>query len=125
MNPTQKFRLEEYFSSIKNLKENYSDEIPKEILHSTMIIDGKIVNPKYKCRKGWFQGLYSYIEMGIDLKVINGKSKELYKNFCTYLKETEMQKRLTTQEDITKANELLTSVIKDLEQIISSEQQKP
>lgn len=45
---------EEFLKMIKDSRDGYSDEIPLEILHSIMVVDGKQITYKYKVRKGWF-----------------------------------------------------------------------
>ena len=111
----------EYLEHLKEL-ESYSEEIPEEIMHSNRIINGKVILPKYKCRKGWFMGVIGYSELLEDGGYLKAESKKLSQQITEYLKRTTFNKRLTTSEDIKRGNELLKTVIGDLEQLLN---QKP
>src|SRR3989344_7533539 len=95
----------EYLEQLIESRDDYSDEIPKELVYDT---------PKFKCRRGWFQGFYGNVELGITLGFVNEHAKRLYYYFLEYAKRTNFDERLlTTHEDIRRANEILTSIIGD------------
>jgi len=106
----------EFLELMRKSRDDYSDEIPSEILHSTMIVDGKPITPKYKVRKSWFAySFYAAVELGKDCGYVNGRAAQMMKNFYEYADQTKLPERLTTREDIDRANEVLTTIIDDLE----------
>lgn len=102
--------IEEYLEYVKYL-DSYSDEIPEEILHSSMVVDGKEVHPKFKCRKGWFAALYATIDLGSGAGYIGNNIRDMFEDFEKYADETDFRKRLTVREDIDRANKILTAII--------------
>jgi len=107
--------LAEYLRELKRLKDTYSDDIPGGILHSTIYVDGESVTPRYKVRKGWFQGLIPMVDEGERLGYLDGLSLELWRDLVRHIDETGFRERLTTKDDIDKANALLDSIIRHLE----------
>ena len=106
-----------YLEKLRAMRDGYSDEIPEIILHSSRGLDGKPTQtpPKYKVRKGWFQGVISWLEIGIDEGYVKNGNRQLYDEFLKYAEKTKLSNRLTTKEDIQLTNTLLTSVINGLE----------
>ncbi|RLJ00659.1 MAG: hypothetical protein DRP06_01575 [Candidatus Aenigmatarchaeota archaeon] len=102
------YDIEIYLNSLEFLKDNYSNKIPDEILHSSAN------QPKYKVRKNWFQAVTAEAENIILENYASEKSKELFQEYLEPDKNTEFSKRLTTKEDINKGDELLSSLIDDL-----------
>jgi len=98
-----------YLARLKYLRDEFSDEIPNEILHSPM------GQPKYKVRKNWFQGVVADATNIVSSGYASEDSKRQLKEFHEYYEVSEMRSRLTTREDIDKANSLLSSLITDLE----------
>lgn len=92
----------------------WNEEIPKEILRS----NGK-KGAKYKCRGAWFTVITSSVESCIDLGLLSDNSKKLYERLYEYLEKTKFGDRLTTPEDIEKADKLLNSAISDLSQLVA------
>jgi len=109
--------LKDLLDDLNRLLNDYSNEIPSEIMHSTMIVDGEKVNPKYKVRKGgWFQGIYQMMGYAIDKGYIGDNTVELFDKFKEYAKETKFNTRpLTNGEDIRRGDEIIISAINDLE----------
>ena len=106
----------EYLERLLEARDTYSDEIPKELVHSVAYVNGKPVIPRFKCRIMWFQcGLIANVELGLDASFVNEHAKRLYKDFVEYMNRTDLPERLTNHEDIRMANEILTSIISDLE----------
>ena len=87
---------------LRTHEEGYIDEIPGKIVHS---IDGK-----YKCRRGWFNGVFIRIE---NLKLIGLLSPELADRHSTLQDKLglELQTRLTKKEDIDITNSLLRDTL--------------
>ncbi|RLG12436.1 hypothetical protein DRN73_02510 [Candidatus Pacearchaeota archaeon] len=114
----------EYLEYVRNLKDNYSDEIPREMLHSSMIKNGKIIRPRYKVRKGWFMGFYGTVDLGIVCGFVDERIKRMMEDFHKYDEETDFKKRLTNSEDIKRANKILTAIIEELERKLSREKRR-
>ncbi len=106
--------LEEFLKIMRHSRDDFSDEIPSEILHSTM-------TSKYKVRKRWFQySFYCAVELGIHHGYVNEDARQMMQAFRDYAKTTNLSGRLTTHEDINRANEVLTTIIDALEARLSS-----
>lgn len=106
---------EEILESLKHLKylrDNFSEDIPREILHSIL------KNPYYKVRKNWFVDVMADAENIIKEEYASPQSKKLFLNFLKIYKSNDFKRRITTKEDIKRGNEILNSLIKDLEKII-------
>jgi len=104
-----------YVELLKWERDGYSDEIPDQLLHSTIYVDGKPVNPKFKVRKAWWQGTLALFDEGERSGYLDQKSQQLWDELQQHLEGTDFHNRLTTREDIDKANSLLTSIIERLE----------
>jgi hypothetical protein len=107
----EKQDLEEIIISLKKLRNDFIDEIPKEEIHGEM---------KYKCQNNWFQG----VNFGVSLLIFNkyikdSKLVDHYESFERYLKETNIHERYKNKEDIRRGNELLDKIILYLENIKS------
>jgi len=75
--------LEDYIKYVKALKEDYSEEIPEEIL-------GSIGGGKYKVRKAWFQCVGGALTHGIKkgfLTVSIIQSKEAIDKYYEFNKQ--------------------------------------
>ena len=68
----------------------------------------------------WKRAHIAYIELGLDHGFVDEDTKILYQNFWQYLEDSNFRRRLTTEEDIKKANEVLTSIIENLQRVYSS-----
>ena len=104
----------DYVKMLNHLRNEYSDEIPNEIINSTSD------NPLYKVRKAWFDNIIRVIhEMAMDYYFMDDTT-ELDK-FTSYYTSGEFQARLTTAEDISRGNEVLDyllSVVERRESIV-------
>ena len=101
--------LEDFPEHLKFLKDEFSNKIPKEILHSAM---GR---PRFKVRKNWFQGVRFDADILIENNYASEKSTRIYNDFLKYYERTNAKDRLTNKKDIAKANKVLSSLINDLE----------
>ena len=90
---------------------SWSNEIPKEIIHSGEIINGEVIVPKYKVRKGWFAAIYSLVDCGLSCGYFSPKIGRNYLSLQDYINKTKFRRRLTTKEDIKKADNLLKLVL--------------
>jgi len=95
---------EGYMSVLRSLRDEWSDEIPEEVFDSR---SGK----KFKVRKAWFGGVYNVITAGIKMGFVDETSRELYDDFRRLANETGFRDRLTTREDINRANSIIDSVM--------------
>lgn len=106
----------EFLQLMRESRDDYSDKIPPQILHNVMIVDGKLVTPKYKVRKNWFAySFYAAVDLGISSGFVSEEAAGMMKDFYEYAKQTNLPGRLTTYEDINRANKVLTAIIQDLE----------
>ncbi|MFH0868262.1 MAG: hypothetical protein V1831_03030 [Candidatus Woesearchaeota archaeon] len=100
--------LTELLADAKSLRDDYSEEIPNEIVH------GKL---KFKVQKNWLNritiGMISAQTFGIieDQAVV-----DTYNKFERYLTETNIWGRNSTATDIQKGNEFLNYLIGYCEQ---------
>ena len=106
----------EYLRRIRQLRDDWVCGISEEIQHSFKMVDGKPITPKYKCRRGWFQGVIASACYGIKSGFVDKKSEKLVEDFYRYLDETNFRRRLTTEEDIRRGDKVLTSMIASLEE---------
>ena len=100
---------------LRELKDDYLDDIPDEILHSNSPGPGN-----YKVRASWWQQLYTEVDI-LDLKgALSPELKEKYESVkINYSKSTENQGPVKP-ENIDEANVLLSNLIGDLETKVSS-----
>jgi len=97
--------LREYLDKIKADRDNWGDEIPPEEVHFG----------NFKCRTTWFAGVIVDIRNGLDYGFVDENTERLYQDFLRHMRRTNLNGRLANEEDIRKANEILTSLIGHLE----------
>ena len=100
----------DYVQSVKSLRDDYSEEIPSTILHSTHQDGG----PKFKVRKAWFQCVSGVLAEGIKKGYLPREYIETYHEFHHRVRETGFHDRDTNREDITHANQILDDIITEL-----------
>ena len=100
------------FIHIRRLRDDYSDEIPKEIIR------GPVLGPeekRFKVRINWWQGLLAdlgYLQTNglIPTELIDEVTEFIYyfaSDMDNHIKEQER----TSAEDIARANELITKIL--------------
>jgi hypothetical protein len=101
--------------TIENLlfmRDGCSDAIPGKILHS---FDE---NNRFKVRRGWFSGLNAHLENAIVSDILPDEVvdeiKEYFEWHETSFCNKKDKQRLTTKEDIAKANNILNVVLESL-----------
>ena len=99
----------EYLGHLKFLRDECSNEIPVVILHSNTDTG------RHKVRNNWFQGVIADTECVILDGYASAKSMELFEKFMVYYDDSGIIDRLTTNEDIERADSLLTSLIDDFD----------
>lgn len=93
------------FERYKWLRDQFSDEIPNEIL------DGRI-GGNFKVRRNWWQGLVQDLELGVMKGVISEELKPDVEQFIDYYTSDEFKHQLLTKkEDIQRANDLLEKIL--------------
>lgn len=103
---------EKYLEKLRDLRDNWSDEIPTEILHSP----GRL---QFKARKAWFQAIYAWIEIGLKKGFIDNEIINAYEDFHNYIGDSWLCERLTEKQDIKQGNKVLSAVISRVEQILT------
>jgi hypothetical protein len=93
------------------LRDDYKNEIPREILHSTSS------DNKYKVRKSWFQGLVAVAENRLMKGLI--REPNLVKDIDAFIvrytsPDWAHPAVLTTKEDIEKADNLIDKILENL-----------
>lgn len=108
-NSNEKMNL---INHLRFLNDSFSSEVPENILHSTS------PNNRFKVRKNWFQGLIADFEHAIEYLNPQKDSdlKNEINNFLNDYAKPEFTNRLTTSEDIRKADDLLNKVMSALEE---------
>lgn len=101
--------IEGYLERIRQFRYNWSDYKPEIVLHSDMGC------PRFKVRRHWFQMVLAHGEKGIDYGYLDNSSINLYNNLVRHIKNTNFHYRLTTKEDIAKANLFLDNIIENIE----------
>jgi hypothetical protein len=95
---------------LRELREDWSDEIPQEEKHSTS------ENNKYKVRGAWFDSVVADVWLLLEDKVITKEeskkaANELINKFTT---EEFKNRELTTKEDIQTANKLIDEILANI-----------
>ncbi len=109
-------KIEEYLDRIKRWYEDYEDEFPDKIVHSSELVNGKCVAQKYKCRKGWFDGCYSFITWGIFDDYVSRDIRLMFSDFLEYDRKTNFKDRHTFRYDVLRMNEILERIIEEVEE---------
>lgn len=115
---------EEIVSDLRHLKTDWRDDIPDDIIHSSLTGTQVDIHPdtKFKVRKAWFHILGDILRKVIKSSFINKNyiSEKLKIEVITYYKEltkaSEFHRRRTTREDINRAEAIMDKVIKELEE---------
>ena len=95
---------ENFLSRLKELRDNWSNEIPKEVIH------GRQENIDFKVRKNWWQGLFSNLDILVEDGMVPEQLIDEIKRFMEKFagKTSGFSKRLTSAEDIAEADALIT-----------------
>jgi hypothetical protein len=91
------------FERLRRLKNNYSDEIPDEVLHG---------EGGYKVRRNWWHGVVGYVDQLKDQGQIPKELQTEVDQFITHYTSPDFhQQDLTTEDDIKRANSLLDKLL--------------
>lgn len=100
----------EYLSNIKYARNNYIDDLPPQLLKPW---DANY--DLYKCRGNFMVGIGTHISRLLSKALLNTEDTiKDSKNFMQYI-QTRNWKVLTTKEEIDMVNNVLDSIIRDLE----------
>jgi hypothetical protein len=94
-------------ANLQMLRNEWSDEIPKEILQG----DQGENPPQYKVRKNWWHGLISCISYAVARDMLPQDISKDVSEFIREFASDNFRDRLTTAEDITKANVLIDKIL--------------
>lgn len=95
---------------LKKLRDNYSDEIPGEIAHSTS------ENRDYKVRTSWWGQLNMRVKALDSRKLIRLRTIQQYSRvIATHVYDQEQNQGLTTKEHIFAANCIIGLILSELE----------
>ena len=112
-NESQEEFIRRHHECFKDLRDNYSEEIPEEIIHSGS------QNNKYKVRAGWFHNVSLRFDVLNKRKMVPEylmqKRAELLRDYNT---SVEKNNGRTQREDIDKWNGLINDVLKHLETLL-------
>lgn len=92
------------------MRDDWSEEIPSEILHSN-----SQKGTRFKVRKAWFQGVSSWLYEGIRRSYLPPEFGGRYQEFHKRVEETKFHSRDTTKEDIDYADRILDDILTALE----------
>lgn len=92
---------------LKEIRHDFSDEIPKEIIHSDA------VDNKFKVRRNWFVGILVDVENALKdgvIMTLEGKlaAEQLVKRFRS---DEFIERELTEKRDIDEANNLIDIIL--------------
>ena len=99
----------DYLKMLKELREDWEDEIPKEIVSN---------QGKYKCRNNWFQAIFLAVGESERLGWLEEMTRTFNKHVVNYFNQTKLPARLKTPSDIRLGNYLLDIAIHDLEDVL-------
>lgn len=99
--------LTDYINLVRSLRDDYSEEIPSEMISSTDQKDG----PRFKVRKAWFQGVSFVLEDGVRRGYLLPEYTQKMHEFHTRNRETGFHRRRTTREDIAYTNGILNDIL--------------
>ncbi len=106
--------LDEALHRFTELRDDYSDEIPEQVLHSYTPRYEK--PPKYKVRGNWFQGVSGAVRRAIACNLISGSDiVDSYMAFDAYVHRDGFANPKITMEDINRGNRLIAMIIEHLE----------
>jgi len=92
---------------LRELRDECSDEIPDKIIRGS-----HPDRSKFKVRKNWFHGVVGYLGMALEQGLISGSTAQTEaENFIDYYTSDEFGTRLTTAEDIERANSIINLVL--------------
>lgn len=100
--------INEYLDIFQHLRNDFSDEIPAERVHSHSQISN------YKCRSGFRNSLFMYMGAVSEEDYICSETRILNNSIKNYFSRTG-KTRMMTPRDIKIINILLIQTIKDLE----------
>ncbi|MDH4358944.1 MAG: hypothetical protein OEV37_03365 [Candidatus Berkelbacteria bacterium] len=100
-------RREQIITELRSLRDDWSDEIPDQIVDSTSGL-------RTKARNQWFQNVISWIEMGIEVGLFSQQVMAELENFDKYIEETQFRSRIKNPEDIKRGKMLLTHALAEL-----------
>lgn len=108
---TPETRLAYVKDRLKQLRNDYIDEISTEILSGTGIT--------HKCQKNWFHGVVGLLEMVQNIMKLNQQMPpDDFKDFIKKYTNIDFQKQtLVTPEDIAAGNRVLDLAIEGIEKI--------
>ncbi len=112
---TRKELAEYHHKRLLSIRDNFSDEIPVEIIHSTS------PNIMYKCRAAWWSCLAIRFHLLQKIKMIQNSTFEKYLQTEAAYSALIEKKQLVTPSNIKSANETINAAIADLEGIIAKE----
>jgi hypothetical protein len=99
-------RIDAQFDQLKSLRENWSDEVPKEIIRG----GGTHEPPKFKVRKNWWHPLFLTLQSIAEDNVLQEDLKKEVDNFTKeYIKK--IRENPTTAQDIATANAIIDKVL--------------
>ncbi len=109
---SKKEKIQKMIAKLSHLKNDFSEDIPKEIIHSTSKNAGT-----YKVRKVWFTMLTLLLNdiMYREHLLNNEKLTKKIKDYKQKVTNSQFNTRLTTREDINEANTLIDEVVAELE----------
>jgi hypothetical protein len=94
------------FDALRRLRYDWSNEIPKEILHG----DAKGEPPKFKVRRNWWAPVILALEATEENNLLPKDLKKEVKDFREKYGE-KIRKNYTTAEDIAEAKTLIDKVL--------------
>ncbi len=92
---------------LRYLRDNFSDEIPDQVIHSTS------PNNAFKVRRNWFQGVVATLERALDEGLVSNPDMEWRVNVFIrdYTSQEFKDKPLTEASDIDEANRIINLVL--------------
>lgn len=88
---------------LRRLREDFSDEIPSKVLHG---------HGDFKVRRNWWQGVIGDLDSAINQGLVSKELREETEQFLAhYTSEEFHEQKLTTADDIQRANSLLDRVL--------------
>jgi hypothetical protein len=102
----QEIKADNPFDRLRGLRNDWSDEVPKEILHG----GGTDKPPKFKVRRNWWNPVFLTLMIIMEANLLQDDLKKEVEGFIKEYGE-KIRKNPTTAEDITKANSIIDKVL--------------
>lgn len=96
---------------LRILRDEYSDEIPEQVLHGFVTDQDR---KKFKVRRNWWHGVVGGLDILQSRGLVPSGLEQEVSDFVEHYSSKDFHNQpLTTADDIARANEILTKIVRD------------